>query len=153
MSPDTTRDERGDTGRASASDNDADGADSSETQKNVLEWSVMLLGAAIVLFTFGYLTYKLIGGADAPPDLRIALGEPETSMNPDSTRAQVLVPVELTNRGGLVAQKATVEVCAGRECAQLDFPFVPHGAVRKGQLGFNAPLAGPLRARIVSYRE
>ena len=122
--------------------------------KNALEWAVVLLGAAIVLFTFGYLTYKIISGADAPPDLRIALGSPETRSGPVPGQELVFVPVEVTNEGGTVAQEATIEVCAGEtECARLDFPFVPHESVRKGQVGFNAPLAGPLRARVVSYRE
>ena len=121
--------------------------------KNALEWSVVALGAAVVLFTFGYLTYKIFGGADDPPDLYVELGEPRQRGGADTTRALVLVPVTVSNRGGLVAQGATVEVCAGPECAQLDFPFVPHGSRRKGQLGFRAPLAGPLSARVVSYRE
>ena len=116
--------------------------------KNAVEWGMVILGGAIVLFTFGYLIVKIIGGADQPPDLRITLGTPETQGD------LVLVPVEVKNEGGSVAQKATIEVCAGEaECAQLDFPFVPHKAVRKGQLGFSAPLAGPLRSRVMSYRE
>ncbi len=129
---------------APSADDRADGSGG----KNALEWSVVLLGAAIVLFTFGYLTYQIFAGADDPPDLRITLGAPETRGD------LVLVPVEVTNKGGLVAQKATVEVCAGTaECAQLDFPFVPHESVQHGQVGFNAPLAGPLRSRVLSYRE
>lgn len=127
-----------------SADDSADGSGS----KNALEWTVVLLGTAIVLFTFGYLTYKLFAGADDPPDLRVTLGTPDTRGD------LVLVPVEVTNKGGLVAQKATIEVCAGdAECAQLDFPFVPHESVQKGQVGFDAPLGGPLRARVMSYRE
>ena len=128
-----------------AGQNDA-GQDASEG-KNAVEWGMVLLGGAIVLFTFGYLIFKIVGGADAPPDLRIALGTPETRGD------LVLVPVEVKNEGGSVAQKATIEVCAGSACAQLDFPFVPHQAVRRGQIGFRAPLAGPLRSRVMSYRE
>ena len=126
---------------------DAQQGDESEG-KNALEWTVVVIGAIIVLFTFGYLTYKIFGGADDPPDLRITLGTPETRGD------QVLVPIEVTNEGGLVAQKATIEVCAGAtECAQLDFPFVPHQSVLTGQVGFNAPLAGQLQSRVLSYRE
>ncbi len=122
--------------------------------KNALEWTVVLLGAAIVLFTFGYLTYKVFGAADAPPDLRITLGTPETRSGPVAGQDLVFVPVEVTNEGGSVAQEATIEVCAGEvECARLNFPFVPHESVQKGQVGFSAPLAGALRARVVSYRE
>lgn len=126
---------------------DAPNRDPEKEGKNVLEWSVVLLGAAIVLFVFGYLTYALVGEADAPPDLKITLGTPEVRGD------LALVPLELRNEGGLVAQEATVEVCAGTECAQLDFAFVPHGSKRRGKLGFSAPLAGPLRSRVVSYRE
>ena len=138
--------ERGDTQQGNDSLQEDSGGDSEG--KNVVEWGMVLLGGAIVLFTFGYLIFKIIGGADKPPDLRVTLGAPETQGD------LVLVPVEVTNEGGSVAQKATIEVCAGdAECAQLDFPFVPHQAVRKGQLGFSAPLAGPLRSRVMSYRE
>ncbi len=136
---------RSDSGEST--DSDSGNGNGEEGGKNALEWSVVVLGAAIVLFVFGYLTVKIFSGADAPPDLRVTLGPPETR------GALVLVPVEVRNEGGLVAQEATLEVCAGAECAQLDFPFVPHGSVRSGQVGFSAPLAGPLRSRVVSYRE
>ncbi len=125
---------------ASSDDQDSKG-------RNALEWGVVAVGAAIVLFVFGYLTYQVFTDADAPPDLQVTLGAPETRDD------LVLVPVTLRNTGGLVAQEATVEVCAGDECAQLDFPFVPHASERRGTLGFRAPLAGALRSRVVSYRE
>ena len=145
MSTDTEPDIDDEQDEPSGSDKQ-DGSDEKEG-KNALEWSVVALGAVIVLFVFGYLTYRLFGEADLPPDLRITLGTAETR------GALVLVPVEVKNDGGLVAQEATVEVCAGDECAELAFQFVPHSATRKGQVGFSAPLAGPLRSRIVSYRE
>ena len=68
-----------------------------------------------------------------------------------------MVPVRVQNEGARAAEAVVVEVCTGggeqEDCAEVTFPFVPQGATREGVVGFAAPPAGPLRARVASYRE
>lgn len=114
---------------------------------NALEKAVAALGALVLVAVLALLVRDLAQGADAPPDLRVALGAPET-------RGGALhVPVTVENVGGQTAEEVTVEVCAGPEtCADLTFPFLPRGSSRQGRVGFRAPLEGPLEAHVSSYR-
>jgi uncharacterized protein (TIGR02588 family) len=120
-------------------------------QRNGLEWAVFGVGALLVAAVVGYLAYDALAGTDGPADLRVELGTPARA-------GHVVVPVHVRNVGGRSAEEVVVEVCAGGEaspedCAEVTFPFVPHGATREGVVGFAAPPAGPLRSRVVSYRE
>jgi uncharacterized protein (TIGR02588 family) len=119
-------------------------------QRNGLEWAVFAVGALLVAGVVGYLAYDAVAGADGPADLRIQLGAPART-------SQVVVPVHVHNAGGRSAEEVVVAVCAGggdaEDCAEVTFPFVPYGATRDGVVGFERPPAGPLRSRVVSYRE
>ena len=117
-------------------------------ESNVLEWIVATIGALIVGVTFIYISVKIISGVGAPPDLQISLREVQ------DRGGELLIPVEVENKGGSVATDVTIEVCAGeQECAQLNFDYVPHESLRKGNVGFSKPLSSPLQTRVVSYRE
>lgn len=116
-------------------------------EKNALEWAMTLLGAALVLFVVGFLTYQLFAGTDRPAELQIRLGEPRTN------GSTVEVPVTVRNEGGRVAEAAVVEVCAGPEsCAQLTFDYLPFESEFEGVMGLEAPLQAPLTTRVVSFR-
>lgn len=135
-----------DGGGSGDSGSDQNGSESKD--KNALEWVVTGLGAAIVLFVLGYLSYQFLAGSNTPADLVIALGAPEVQ----GTTAEV--PVTVRNRGSRVAEAAVVEVCAGPEsCAQLTFDYVPFESELTGTVGLEAPLTAPLTTRVVSYRD
>jgi uncharacterized protein (TIGR02588 family) len=119
-------------------------------RRNGLEWAVFGVGALLVAGVVGYLAYDAFAGAGGPADLRVRLGTPVEG-------EQVVVPVRVRNVGGRSAEEVVVEVCGGgaspEDCAAVTFPFVPYGATREGVVGFAVPPAGPLRPRVVSYRE
>ena len=131
---------------------DSDGPDSTDSEdsppqkRNALEWTVFGFGVAIVAGVLGFLVYQLVAGSDEPADLRITMGPPDT------VRGTVLVPVTVDNEGDRVAEEAVVEVCAADACGELTFTYVPQGSSREGVVGLEAPLGGPLRGRVVSYR-
>lgn len=130
--------------------NDSNGEQSGPEgkDKNALEWVVTGLGAAIVLFVLGYLSYQFLAGPTTPADLVIEVGAPEVQ----GTTAEI--PVTVRNRGSRVAEAAVVEVCAGPEsCAQLTFDYVPFESELTGTVGLEAPLTAPLTTRVVSYRD
>lgn len=118
-------------------------------KRNGLEWTVFAVGALLVAGVVGYLAYDAFTGPNGPAALRVQLGATQSG--------GVLVPVRVQNVGGRSAEEVVVEVCAGEgaseECAEVTFPFVPHGSTREGVVGLGGPPAGPLRPRVVSYRE
>lgn len=140
---------------AANSSADTSAPDGSETHsgdgrdgKNLLEWGVVVVGVVITLGLIGFLVAQLVTDGGEPPALRVALGTPHA----DSST--VLVPIEVTNEGGLVASEVEVEVCGtGDACATVSFLYVPRRSSRKGQVGFLAPVPDSLEARIVSYVE
>lgn len=116
-------------------------------ERNALEWATFAVGVAITVGVIGFLVYQMVAGSDEPADLVIELGAPEIR------RGTALVPVTVRNEGDRVAEGATIEVCAGPDdCAELSFAYVPQSSKRTGEVGFSAPLAGPLVTRVVSYR-
>ena len=123
--------------------------DGSSEDKNALEWAITIVGAALVLFAFGYFVYSWITMPDEQKaELVIEMKEPST------VGGIVEIPVEVRNEGARVAEAAVVEVCAGPDsCAQLTFDFVPFKSTVKGRVGLSAPLQQPLTSRMVSYRE
>lgn len=131
-----------------SNDSNGEQSGSESKDKNALEWVVTGLGAAIVLFVLGYLSYQFLAGSNTPADLVIELGTPEVQ----GTTAEI--PVTVRNRGSRVAEAAVVEVCAGPEsCAQLTFDYVPFESELTGTVGLEAPLTAPLTTRVVSYRD
>ena len=141
---DASRDDStSDTSTSDASTSDA----SNDVKRNALEWVTFAVGVALTLGVIGFLVYQMVAGSDEPPDLVIELGAPDTR------RGTTLVPVTVRNEGDRVAEAAVIEVCAGPDaCAELSFTYVPQGSKRTGEVGFEAPLPGPLRTRVVSYR-
>lgn len=116
--------------------------------KNALEWAVTGAGALIVLFVVGFFVYELVAGASGPADLSVTLGETL------SDSLTVEVPVEVRNDGQRVAENVVAEVCAGPgACAEVMFDYVPYQSKATGTVGLAAPLAAPLTARVVSYRD
>ena len=117
--------------------------------RSLLENAVFGLSLVVVLALFAALAYGATVGPRGPAEVQVrVLGSREA-----------LVPVEVENRGGTVAETVRVEVCeadlSGAEgaCADVDVPYVPAGSVRRATVGFAEPPRRPLRARVVSFLE
>ena len=122
--------------------------DGSPPQRNALEWTLTILGAALVLGISGYLVYEWVAGATGPAELVITTGTPEIR------GGTAEIPVEIRNDGARVAEAAVVEVCAGpNACSEIHFDYVPFGSTVEGTVGLEAPLAAPVTSRMVSFRK
>ena len=120
-------------------------------EKNQLEWAVFIASAVLIAVVVGALVVFELTRPDTPPDLRVRTTETRASGH------GFAVGVEVENRGGETASNVTVEVELAiqgtrGERSELHLPFVPHGAVRTGDVVFTVdPAAGSLRARVLGY--
>lgn len=138
----------------SSSTDDTSGASGTDESRgtNWLEWTAFALGVLITVSVIGYLGVQIVTGSDEPAALRVTLQAPEEP-SAEISGATVLIPIEVENKGGRVAEEAVIEVCAGSEsCGTVSFAYIPKGSKRTGKIGLSAPLAGPLKPRVVSYR-
>ncbi len=135
------------TASASSSDTSDDSReDDGPPKKNALEWAVTIAGGLVVGFVVAFFVYEWVAGATGPADLTVSLGAPS------SDSLTVEVPVEVMNEGERVAELVLVEICAGAaSCAEITFDYVPYQSKKSGVVGLEAPLAGPLTSRVVSY--
>ncbi|MBA3240522.1 MAG: hypothetical protein H0T60_04775 [Acidobacteria bacterium] len=125
-----------------------------KVRKNWVEWVVFGVGLALVAGTLGFLVYDgASAGGDAPPDLRIELGE--------ATRRgeSFVVPVTVKNVGGQTAEGVTVEVSLERdgsppEQGEFGIAFLPRGGKREGFVTFNTdPSGSRLVPRVLGYEK
>lgn len=122
-------------------------------RKNWLEWTVFVLGLALMSGVLGFLSYDALTRSTGPPDLHLALGQSRAGAG------RFVVPVLITNRGETTAEDVHVEIllrgAGGREeRAALEFPFVPRHARRNGWVTFETdPARGRLQGIILGYRE
>lgn len=146
---DSTHDDSTSSSNDASSDGPESSGSGSSKDKNALEWSVTIVGAALVLSALGYFVYSWATMPDdQQAELVIELKEPRT------VNGILEVPIEVRNEGARVAEAAVVEVCSGPEsCAQVTFDYIPFKSMVKGQVGLEAPLAQPLTSRMVSYRK
>ena len=120
-------------------------------KKNVLEWSVFLASAIIVLATLGYLGVSAIRGDKSPPDLRVLVGTPVWHAGVHR------VPIVVRNLGESTAGSVHIEVVLRRgeeevERAELDLAFVPRKSEREGWVTFrNDPRCCAVVTRAVGY--
>lgn len=121
---------------------------SESNPRSPLENVVFGVSLALMLALVGALAYEAFAGPSGPPDIRVRVA---------AEARGALVPVEVENRGGTVAEAVRVEVCAPEgsagsgTCAEVDLDYVPVGATRRAVVGFREAPAGPLSARVVSY--
>lgn len=104
-------------------------------KKNILEWSVFAVSAAIVAAVIGYLAVAALREHERPPDLRIHIGTPV------ATAGGHRVPVVVRNVGEDTAESVRVEVILrdgeqDLERAELDVTFVPRQSQREGAVLF-----------------
>ena len=130
------------------SPSDESPSNGSTPKRNALEWTLTTLGAVLVVGILGYLVYEWVAGATGPAELVITTGPPEIR------HGTAEIPVEVRNEGARVAEAAVVEVCAGPDsCSEIHFDYVPFGSKVEGTVGLEAPLAGPVTTRMVSFRK
>src|SRR3954471_25029420 len=103
-------------------------------QKNWLEWTVFIIGLALVSSVFGYLVYDAITLGDAPPTIAIQIGQPEQQGQ------HIAVSVAVTNRGDRPAEDVLVEVSYEGEQepqqSQFQIAFLPRSATSEGWVSF-----------------
>ena len=120
-------------------------------EKNRLEWMVFAASALVITIVLGTLVVFEVRRPETPPELHVRTTETR------AMTAGFVVGVEVENRGGETAANAVIELeltGAGgpAERVELHLPFVPHGAVRTGEVIFRAnPADGTVRARVLGY--
>lgn len=134
----------------------------SKLQKNWLEWSVFVVGLALVLSVLGYLAYVGATMGDDPPSIEVRLGTPEQRTH------NFIVPVTVTNHGDETAEGITIEVSlenAGGDSGsgggggepvrgELSIAFLPRRATREGWVTFQQdPRSARLTARVLGYEK
>jgi uncharacterized protein (TIGR02588 family) len=120
-------------------------------QKNWLEWTVFVIGLALISSVFGYLVYDAITLGDTPPAMAIEIGQPEQ-------RGQhIVVSVAVTNQGDQPAEDVLVEVSYQGEQepqqSQFQIAFLPRSATGEGWASFqtSSGVIGQFKARVVGY--
>jgi uncharacterized protein (TIGR02588 family) len=120
-------------------------------EKNRLEWVVFAASAALIAVVLGALVVFEVRRPETPPELHVRTTDTR------AMGAAYAVGVEVENRGGETAANTVVEVeltgaGGSAERGELHLPFVPHGAVRNGEVVFATnPATGTLRARVLGY--
>ncbi len=123
----------------------------SRLEKNPLEWTVFTFGLLAVLATVGFLVYDAATVDDAPPDLRVEIGQPLRRSG------AFAVPVTVHNRGSETAEGVSVEVVlqvpgSPPETAGFEVSFVPRQSRREGWVTFRQdPRLGRLTGRAAGY--
>ena len=122
-------------------------------KKNVLEWSVFVASALLVLATVGYLAAAALRTNDTPPDVRIFAGP--SAAHEDVHR----VPLLIRNDGDATAESVHIEVLLLRgeeevERAELDVAFVPRKSEREAWVTFrHDPRCCEIVTRAVGYEK
>jgi uncharacterized protein (TIGR02588 family) len=119
--------------------------------KNRLEWIVFGASALLIAVVLGALVVFEIRRPETPPELRVRTTEAR------ALPSGFAVGVEVENRGGEAAANAVIEVeltgsGGPAERGELHLAFVPHGAMRTGEVIFRTnPAGGTLHARVLGY--
>lgn len=107
--------------------------------RNAVENAVFGIGLLLLVGLVALLVMEWVQWPDGGPRLSVSVGTP----------AGALVPVEVRNDGGAVAEAVRVEVCRGATCGETELPYVPAGATREAVVGADGE--GAPRARIFGY--
>jgi uncharacterized protein (TIGR02588 family) len=121
-------------------------------KKNVLEWTVFAVSAALILGCAALLVYQQISGGRAAPSIAVVTGEIR------QTAGGFAVAVEVRNTGDTSAEEVGIEAllssAGGHERAETTLAYVPYHSVRRAWLVFaRDPREGQLTARVLGYRE
>ena len=120
-------------------------------QKNRVEWAVFAASLVIVGACVALLIVSMTRSADAPPDLRLSVGEPQRAAN------GFMVPVRIHNAGDHTAEQVVAEVTllSGEkevERAELTFAFVPRRSERHAVVLFRQdPRCCRIEARALGF--
>ena len=122
-------------------------------KKNVLEWTVFVASALLVLATVGYLAAAALRAKDTPPEVRIFAGPPAAHEGVHR------VPLLIRNDGDATAESVHIEVLLLRgeeevESAELDVAFVPRKSEREAWVTFrHDPRCCAIVTRAVGYEK
>ncbi len=114
--------------------------------RSAVENVVFGVGLVLLVGLVALLIAEWTRRPDGGPRLTLTVGTPEPA---PAQAGGALVPVEVRNEGGTVAEAVRVEVCRGRVCGEAEIPYVPPRASREAVVGTGG--AGPPRARVVGY--
>jgi uncharacterized protein (TIGR02588 family) len=107
--------------------------------RNAVENAVFGVGLLLLVGLVALLVMEWVQRPGGGPRLTVSAGTPDGA----------LVPVEVRNDGGTVAEAVRVEVCRGATCGEAEIPYVPAGAAREAVVGADG--VGEPRARVVGY--
>jgi uncharacterized protein (TIGR02588 family) len=120
--------------------------------KNVLEWTVFTLSAALILTCAGLILYQHVAGGQSAPSIAVAIGETA------QTTGGYAVGFDVRNDGDTSAEEVTIEATlrwpGGEETGEATIAYVPYRSHRRAWIVFSrAPGTGNLTARVLGYRE
>ncbi len=118
--------------------------------KNWLEWTVFVLGAACLTGVIAVLVHQSVTTGEEPARLLVRMGTPLVGSD------QVRIPVWVVNEGDEPAVAVVIEIdgtSAGSvQSSSLHFDYVPHRSHREGWISFpGEEVPANLSARVLSY--
>lgn len=120
-------------------------------KKNLLEWTVFGISLTLIAIVAGLLLREHFTTGDGAPDLIVMLGRAERSGQ------GYAIPVDVRNGGDRSAEDVQLTVTlhsVPSEQTDITIPYVPYRSVRRVWVMLSRePGAGPLDARVTSYRE
>lgn len=134
---------------SSSSDERQNGGD----KTSVWEWITAFIGLALVVGAIGFMLYKAIAGAEAPPSVSVKIESVEQIPN------GYLVEFNAFNEGNETIQGVIIEAELKRggeksETKQMTLHFLPSLSTRKGGFFFqNDPRQFDLQLHAVGYEK
>ena len=121
-------------------------------EKNVLEWTVFGVSAALILGIAGWLLYAHVAFTRLPPRFEIASGAPVLMAS------GYAVPLTVSNVGDTSASLVRVEVllrtAAGSHRSDAEIDLIPYRSKRRVWVTFPVdPAGGELAARVIAFEE
>ncbi len=121
-------------------------------RKNLLEWSVFAVSAALILGIVGFLGYESATIGNGPPAIELEIGKVVEQSS------HFAVPITVRNKGDQTAEGVQIELLlrggSGEERGQVEVQFLPRRGTRNAWVTFKSdPRRGTLEARVLGYEQ
>lgn len=121
-----------------------------KVQRNILEYTVTIIGSIIVCFAVGFLIFQIVTETRTPPDLYVIVGD---VVKKDGAFS---IPIKATNKGYETAENVVIEFdlehTEEKETVQITFAYVPGKSSVTGWVIFNNfPNKKNIKSRVIGY--